>query len=396
MVSRVVLNRRISRTPPRSVTALGYAAFFMLGWSSVLVPTLVDSIETAFSRTDSGIAAVYLVGAAVYATGAVIGGLIAERVGPRAVLSGAIALLGAGLIAQAWPPVWPLFLVAIGVGKSGGGAIEEGVQGLVLQIRTDVTGGALNLLHLFFGLGSLSGPLAATFSIHAGLSWNALFAIVGAMFFTLAIAIATMPGFPPAQRLEKEANRDAPDLSAEASLRPFVWVALAMGLYEAAALGTTSWMVRFFAGSSVELGAGALSLFWAGVSLSRIAAQWTTRLLAPHLFTITCVALMLASILGAVLVPWPIVSVAFFGVTELVVGPIYPMMMAIGGELYPTRSARISGGLSASATIGAIIYPPLVGFAAAGAGIRIGFVGAAALGIPTMLAISFARPSGAH
>ena len=56
-------------------------------------------------------------------------------------------------------PTWGLFLaLAIPFGL-GSGAIDGGMNGLVLDLYPDGRGRALNLLHLFFSLGALASPL---------------------------------------------------------------------------------------------------------------------------------------------------------------------------------------------------------------------------------------------
>jgi fucose permease len=72
-------------------------------------------------------------------------------------------------------------------------------------------------------------------------------------------------------------------------------------------------------------------------------------------------------------------SVVLFGLVGFAFGPIYPLIMAVGGDLYPTRSAAVSGFLSGSAIFGAIIYPPLMGFISVEAGLTVAMIGAALL-----------------
>ena len=69
------------------------------------------------------------------------------------------------------------------------------------------------------------------------------------------------------------------------------------------------------------------------------------------------------------------------------------MLIAIGGDLYPRRLAALSGGLTTAATLGAIVYPPLMGLVADSVGIRLGLIGAGALGIPTAAALLAATRS---
>jgi len=53
--------------------------------------------------------------------------------------------------------------------------------------------------------------------------------------------------------------------------------------------------------------------------------------------------------------------------------------MAVAGDRYPGRSAAVSGFLSGFAVVGAIVYPPVMGFISVGIGLAAAMLGAAAL-----------------
>jgi len=99
---------------------------------------------------------------------------------------------------------------------------------------------------------------------------------------------------------------------------------------------------------------------------------------------------------AAVLAPWVPLALLLCAVTGVFAGPIYPMLIAIGGDLYPRRLAALSGGLTAAATVGAIIYPPLMGIVADQVGIKIGLLGAALLGLPAAAALLLATGTRRH
>jgi MFS family permease len=92
-----------------------------------------------------------------------------------------------------------------------------------------------------------------------------------------------------------------------------------------------------------------------------------------------------------VLTPIFLISVALYGLAGLFNGPIYPMIMAIGGNIYPHRLAALSGSLAAAAVVGSVAYPPLVGIMASHIGIRAGLLGAGILGIPAAAGLLGAR-----
>src|SRR5437879_3990210 len=79
----------------RQLIALtGYGSFVLIGWTSVLVPALIRSIEDGFDESDASLGLFYFVFAISAAGGSFGGGLLTERLGRRVVLSVAAALLG--------------------------------------------------------------------------------------------------------------------------------------------------------------------------------------------------------------------------------------------------------------------------------------------------------------
>ena len=60
-------------------------------------------------------------------------------------------------------------------------------------------------------------------------------------------------------------------------------------------------------------------------------------------FTTTCALLLGVALAGAIAVPSLPVSIALFAVSGFASGPIFPMIVAIGGERYADRSAAVSG-----------------------------------------------------
>ena len=69
----------------------------LVGWTGLLVPSLIRSIEPAFEQTDAGIGVFFFVVAAASVGGSMAGGLLTERIGRRVVLPFAVALIALGL-----------------------------------------------------------------------------------------------------------------------------------------------------------------------------------------------------------------------------------------------------------------------------------------------------------
>jgi fucose permease len=360
----------------------GYFGFILIGWNSVLVPSLIRSIEHDFRQTDAALGLFYLLVAIVYAACSFGSGFLTERIGRRAVLPGSAALIAIGLLGDALAPSWPLFILAalpVGVGVAG---IDAGTNGLFLDLFREARGGAMSLLHVFYSVGALISPFVVGRLITAGVDWRLiLFATaIAAALFAVALRRRDMPSGLRDRRSIQEPEAIA---LTETSLLPFACLALAICFLVMGEQGVSSWLVRFLSRQSVATATTVLSLFWGGLAAGRAASRWAAERIDYTVFTAGCMLLASACLLAAVLVSAFPLSASLFALTGLFYGPVYPMIMAIGGNIYPHRLAALAGSLGASAVVGAVAYPPLMGLI----GLRTGMIGASLIGLLSVASI---------
>ena len=363
---------------PGNAALLAGASFLVIGWTGLLVPSLIRSIEADFSQTDAALGIFFFINAVAYATGSMVGGLLIERFGRRLVLTVAAILIAFGLVALANVPSWTLFLAAAIPLGAGSGAVDGGTNGLVLDLYPTSRGRALNLLHLFFSVGALMAPLVVGRLVESGLAWQ--FVIIGTGLAAVPMAVAYAGVSMPSGR---HTHADETTGSGAAARIGLAWPLLALGIaiacYVGSSLGVSDWLVRFLDTASVGLATAALSLFWASLTLGRLAsAMWSDRF--DHARFAAVAALLAAvALVGATQVSSLPTSIVLFGVAGFAFGPVYPLIMAVGGDRYPGRSAAVSGFLSGFAVVGAIFYPPVMGFISVGIGLAVAMLGAAAL-----------------
>jgi fucose permease len=273
-------------------------------------------------------------------------------------------------------PTWGLFLaVAIPFGF-GSGAIDGGMNGLVLDLYPESRGRALNLLHLFFSLGALASPLVVGRLVEAGAAWQMIILGTSLAAIPIAVLLAVVP-LPSGRHAHPDgASRVRVGLSL-----PMIALAVAIACYVASEVGVSNWLVRFLETASIGLATSALALFWACLALGRIVSAVLGDRFDHARFAATASLVAAIALVAAVLVPSLPASIALFGVVGFAFGPIYPLIMAVAGDLYPARSAAVSGFLSGSAVIGAILYPPLMGFISVEAGLSVAMIGAAILAL---------------
>ena len=373
----------------------GSLTLFVIGWTGLLVPTLIRSIKQAYDQTDAGIGVAYFAYSVAYATGSVLGGQIMERIGRRAVLVGAAVLHGVGIAGFGLAPSWPLFLVAMLPAGVGAGCLDGGSNGLVLDVYRDGRGRAMNLLHVWFSVGALLSPLLIGRAVEGGLSWEAVMVLSALPLSGLAVAYALVP-MPSGRRGRvAPASSAIPAAAGRLLSGPLILLGVAIASYVAAEIGVSNWLVRFLEPAPIATATLALSLTWAGATVGRLLSSVIADRFDHLRFTLVCIVLMGLAIGLAVAAPTLPLSIAMFTLAGVASGPVFPMIVALGGERYPDRSAAVGGALVGCAVVGSTIYPPAIGFLSVTVGLPIAMAGNALLCLVGAAAlVAFGRTDG--
>ncbi|HEX5147513.1 MAG TPA: MFS transporter, partial [Candidatus Limnocylindrales bacterium] len=162
---------------------------------------------------------------------------------------------------------------------------------------------------------------------------------------------------------------------------PLLLLGLAIGLYVASEMGVSSWLVRFLEPAPLTTATLALTLYWAGIAAGRAISSVIADRFDHRRFTITCSVILAAGVAVAVTVPSLPLTITCFAIAGIASGPIFPMIVAIGGDRYPDRSASVAGILTGMGNIGAIAYPPMMGFLSVTIGLGAAMFGNALLAL---------------
>jgi fucose permease len=373
-----------SRFVPAGV--IGCLMLLVIGWTGLLVPSLIRSIKLSFDQTDAGIGLFYLLYSVFYAAASFGGGPLTERLGRRTVLVTGALIHGAGIASLGLAPSWTVFIVATIPAGLGAGILDGGANGLFLDLFRSGRGRAMNYLHLFFSIGALSAPLVVGTLVDGGVAWQTIVVASGLALVPLAVATALVP--MPSGRHDRAGAGAALERPAAAApgiggriAFPIVLLGLAIAAYVASEVGVSNWLVRFLEPAPLSTATLALSGYWAGLALGRfVSAQISDRF--DHVrFTTACAVLLAVALFGAIVVPALPLSIALFALTGFASGPIFPMIQAIGGERYPERSAAVSGLLTGFGVVGGTVYPPLMGVLSVTVGLTVAMFGNVVLGL---------------
>ncbi len=162
---------------------------------------------------------------------------------------------------------------------------------------------------------------------------------------------------------------------------PLAILGLAIACYVATELGVSSWLVGFLADEPMSVATLGLGLFWLGHASGRLAAVRFADRFDPIRFTTACTMAGGVALAVAVHGPAGAPRILAFALTGFVLGPVWPMVMTVGGTLFPHRAATVSSVLTVSGVVGSVLYPPLMGLVSVGAGLGAGMTGAAVLAV---------------
>jgi fucose permease len=364
----------------REVELAAYASFILVGWSSLFVPSLLRILQTDFARTDAEFGLVYLIGALMFATGALSSGLIAGRFGRGVVGAAGALFIAGGFALEAIAPSWPVFLFGAALAGGGCGATDAIGNSVIMDLATSESGSGLNRLHLFYSVGALLAPIAIGVVIGIGVEWRLIAiasSVAGVVLARPLLRAGSIPARPAPPELATAVTRGPARLTA--LQLALAGLGLAIACYVAAESGVSSWLVGYLADEPMTTATLALSLFWVGIAAGRIVASRIAGRFDPVQFTAACAWTGGIAILAAVGLASGPLRIGLFLAAGFAFGPVYPMIMAVAGSLFPHRAAAVAGLVTSAGVVGSVSYPPLMGLIAGYAGLGAGMLGAAVL-----------------
>ena len=114
-----------------------------------------------------------------------VGGFLSDRYSEATIISASFLIVGvaAGLISAA--PTYDLLLILFLLGGIGAAFGEAAMNPLISKLFSKRSGFALNVLHLFYSLGSFVGPIVAGLVISWYGKWRLPYSIMAARFWSI-------------------------------------------------------------------------------------------------------------------------------------------------------------------------------------------------------------------
>ncbi|NLJ25815.1 MAG: MFS transporter [Firmicutes bacterium] len=318
-----------------------------------------------------------------------------DRVGRKPVmrLGGILTVIGA--IGYGISPIWFGNILSAVVLGAGSGMLDGASNALVSDLYTEKRGLALNRLHVFFGLGSLIGPLVAAFFLGIGNSWRLLFLVIAAMAGA-HVVFSSSQSYPEVS-IGKGNNQDHVTQARKTLLTsPEFWL-LSGIMFTYSGMGGTivGWVNTYLSDKltvTVLLASVVLALYNVGLTVGRLIWGGVSERVGYPRTLLICALGGLVFVTSAVLgrqLWWIAIS---FWLTGFFLAGLFPTAVAHGTGLFSQLTGTVSGYMITAASLGGMILPFLVGALSDVVGLRLGMLAAPFFGIAQLvLAASLQR-----
>jgi MFS transporter, FHS family, glucose/mannose:H+ symporter len=379
--------QRPSRTTVALLTAGCFLAFFVFGITDNLkgptLPSMMEEMNISYGTGGNIFFGQYL----GFLIATLFTGFLGDRFGLKSViLLAGVFLLGGVLGYSSFHSTWlmagSVFLLGLGFG-----AMELGPNALIVSIHRERKGLFLNMMSVFHGMGSMIAPFAAGWLLNASVPWRAIYRWE-ALFILAFFLYFLWMRFPKKENQERETLdfRQLPKVAFKPTLN---WYYLSIALYVASEIGIASWLVTYLqqeGAASITASTAALTFFFGTIMLGRFLGGFLVQRIG-----------YLRSIFLASLASILCITVGLFGpsslsfclpLTGLFFSIIFPTITAAVSDTHTETTNSILGVLFASAGLGGLVGPWIIGWASEAFGLRVGF--SITLLFVVLMAVSFA------
>ena len=357
----------------RASVVVAYVAFVLTGVSASVAAVVLPAqiVDYGVDRRTLGIT-FFTFSAGFFLAGATTGWLM-ERLGTRlALVVGTVAYVAGAMVMAARPSFVVLVVVQLLAGY-GTGIVESVLQAYLAGLPSQTA--RLNLLHGFFGVGALIGPLAATWVLDRT-EWTVVWLLLGLLAVPVGVAYAaTFPNRADARLVAVQGVLEAPEtpmsgtrlLGATAREKGVILAAVFLTVYVGIEMSLGNWGVDYLVRHhdlSSTLAGGSVSGYWLGLTIGRFVISPTAARLRWTVARMTAVCLVGVVVCGALVSVTPVGAGATIGFALLgfFLGPLFPTAVAVVPELTSPRLVPSAVGLmNAVSVIGGSALPWLAG-----------------------------------
>lgn len=291
-----------------------------------------------------------------------LAGYLIHKFGLKRVSIAGPAGLGISLILFSLSRNYAFALAAMLASGVAAGLLEVSVNTIVSEIGGARRAYALNMMHVFFGVGAFFTPRIAGWLLANGASWRSLFMGIG------VIAAASGSAFIP-QAFPKDSSGEQIKFSVVmryAATPAMLMLGLSVFFYAGFEIGgINDWIVPYFERFKhidKQASSNLLGNFWLSMAVGRLICTGASRFISSGKLLIIITTL---TALCAFTIFLPGNSAATAGMLLAMVGffssGIFPTTLAIAGDNLPDSISTATGIVMGFTGIGYFVFPSAVG-----------------------------------
>jgi fucose permease len=349
--------------PGRSMTVvktLTYLMFAMFAMTTDSVGIIIPEVIRTFDLSLTAAGTFQYATMAGIAVSALLLGQLADRLGRRPTIVIGLVLFASACFLLAAGERFVVFAILLGLSGVAIGVFKTGALALIGDISTSTAQhtAIMNMAEGFFGVGAIVGPAILTRLLNAGLPWQWLYLIAGAICTGL-IVLALLVRYPASPQ---PAGGQALKGTGRALRSPYVLAFSAgaflyVGVEAAIYVWTPTWFTGY-SGSATTFAAYSISIFFLLRAAGRFLGAWLLGRMswqaALAVFSggiLTCFAISIAA--G---VEWAVYLLPLSG---LFMSVIYPTLNSKGISCLPKSEHGAGAGVILFFTCASAVIAPL-------------------------------------
>jgi len=331
-----------------------YICMTVFGLYENMTGPAVPSIVMQFDTTYSAIGTMLVLCTLGYLAGTFFGGIATDKFGFKPVfIASFILVIISGILfryANSFIVVVSLFVLM----RIGFGGFETGCHSLGAKIFIRFSALMMNVMHLFFGAGSIMGSELLGGLVSGGRQWHSAF-FSASLIGLAGLAISIFIAFPSAKEDEKHSDFNSLKSLPLVLKDRVIWtLMLALGFSELLELGMAGWIVNFLETSGGSIPRSATfyyTMFFVFFSVARLLGGWIAEKTGYFKFAAICGFSSSILFLIAYIFAGPMTIC--YSIAGAPIGMVFPTIMAIIIRHFKQNIGMIIGIIIA---LGGVVY----------------------------------------
>lgn len=361
---------------------LTYTTYFFLSLYGIAITAIgpaISIISRDFGVKEGAIGLLFAVQSVGFLVFVLMGGIFADKYGIKFISLLSAGGLSIGLCAIVFCPSMYFMYIAVFIVGCAGGFIEVAVNTIISELYRESRTASLNLLHVYFGVGAIVGPVYSGYLISHDIRWQNVYlglTLLSILFFFL-FTVQNFSYFLAHGTADKKVNgaktphynkTDKIELSIFFKLlrnKLTLVLGVAMAVYVGVEMGINNWIVFYLEKQfdSEKLRASTyLSLYWGLMMIGRLICMWLAKKSVGAEIQLKAISIFSTiSFLLFYFMPSLALAGIFIIFTGFFFSGTFPLIIAIATDRFPQYPGTISGTIIFFSGLGYILFPWLIG-----------------------------------